>query len=170
MEPSFLLPAADTLLQSSTAYQHPVICGLSLLVLYSVPRSFSLVFPSHQKPTFEFVLLCFNLICAQLYKLFSFKHCCVKIKVIVIIILLLLLLLLLLTINVDNCSFLVIVVLAYLSFGIDVFISKDNTTNSEFVWLNEEARFTCSPNLRTIPCCPDVDFKRRFSLHCHCLC
>ena len=33
-----------------------VICGLSLLVLYSAMRGFSLgtpVFPSHQKPTFD---------------------------------------------------------------------------------------------------------------------
>ena len=33
-----------------------VICGLSLLVLYSAPRGFSLgtpVFPSPQKPTFD---------------------------------------------------------------------------------------------------------------------
>jgi len=37
-----------------------VICGLSLLVLYSVSRGFSVgsqVFPSHQKRTLEFVLL-----------------------------------------------------------------------------------------------------------------
>ena len=37
-----------------------VTCELSLLVIYSVPRGFSPgspVFPSHQKPTFEFVQL-----------------------------------------------------------------------------------------------------------------
>ena len=37
-----------------------VICGLSLLVLYSAPRGFSPgtpVFPSPQKPTFD--LICF---------------------------------------------------------------------------------------------------------------
>ena len=36
-----------------------VICGLSLLVLYSAPRGFSpgtLVFPSPQKPTFDLIL------------------------------------------------------------------------------------------------------------------
>ena len=35
-----------------------VICGLSLLVLYSAPRGFSpgtLVFPSHLKPTFNLI-------------------------------------------------------------------------------------------------------------------
>ena len=35
-----------------------VICGLSLLVLYSVMRGFSPgtpVFPSHQKPTFDLI-------------------------------------------------------------------------------------------------------------------
>ena len=35
-----------------------VICGLSLLVLYSAPRGFSLgspVFPSHKKPTFDLI-------------------------------------------------------------------------------------------------------------------
>ena len=35
-----------------------VICGLSLLVLYSAPRGFSLgtpVFPSPQKPTFDLI-------------------------------------------------------------------------------------------------------------------
>ena len=35
-----------------------VICGLSLLVLYSAPRRFSRgtpVFPSHQKPTFDLI-------------------------------------------------------------------------------------------------------------------
>ena len=35
-----------------------VICGLSLLVLYSAPRGFSPgtpVFPSHQKPTFDLI-------------------------------------------------------------------------------------------------------------------
>ena len=35
-----------------------VKCGLSLLVLYSVPRGFSTdtpVFPSHQKQTFDFI-------------------------------------------------------------------------------------------------------------------
>ena len=40
-----------------------VICGLSLLVLYSAPRGFSPgtpVFPSHQKPTFD--LICVDLI------------------------------------------------------------------------------------------------------------
>ena len=37
-----------------------VICGLSLLVLYSAPRGFSPgtpVFPSPQKPTFELIYL-----------------------------------------------------------------------------------------------------------------
>ena len=36
-----------------------VICGLSLLVLYSAPRGFSPgtpVFPSPQKPTFDLIL------------------------------------------------------------------------------------------------------------------
>ena len=40
-----------------------VICGLSLLVLYSAPRGFSPgtpVFPSPQKPTIDFI--CFNLL------------------------------------------------------------------------------------------------------------
>ena len=35
-----------------------VICGLSLLVLYSAPRGFcpgTPVFPSHQKPTFDLI-------------------------------------------------------------------------------------------------------------------
>ena len=35
-----------------------VVCGLSLLVLYSALRGFSLgtrVFPSHQKPTFDLI-------------------------------------------------------------------------------------------------------------------
>ena len=39
-----------------------VICGLSLLVLYSAMRGFSpgtLVFPSHQKPTFDFIRIDF---------------------------------------------------------------------------------------------------------------
>ena len=49
-----------------------VIRGLSLLLLNSIPRGFfpgSPVFPSHQKPTFEFVLLWFNLISAPPHKL-----------------------------------------------------------------------------------------------------
>ena len=39
-----------------------VLCGLSLLVLFSAPRGFfpgTPVFPSHQKPTFD--LICFDL-------------------------------------------------------------------------------------------------------------
>ena len=39
-----------------------VICGLSLLVLYSAPKGFfpaTLVLPSHQKPTFDFILFVF---------------------------------------------------------------------------------------------------------------
>ena len=39
-----------------------VICGLSLLVLYSAMRGFSPdtpVFPSHQKPTFDFIRIDF---------------------------------------------------------------------------------------------------------------
>ena len=40
-----------------------IVCGLTLLILYSAPRGFSLgspVFPSRQKPTFD--LICVNLI------------------------------------------------------------------------------------------------------------
>ena len=47
-----------------------VICGLSLLVLYSVPRGFSRYsgFPSPQKPTFNLICVnCnFSLQCPQL--------------------------------------------------------------------------------------------------------
>ena len=59
------------------------VCWFSTLFQEVFPRG-SPVFPSYQKPTLEFVLLWFNLICTWPHKLFSFKHYRVKIKVIII--------------------------------------------------------------------------------------
>ena len=52
-----------------------VICGMSLLVVYSAPRGFSPgtpVFPSPQKPTFELIYVnLIDLICVASHKLFT---------------------------------------------------------------------------------------------------
>ena len=65
-----------------------VVCGLSLLVLYSAPRGFSLgtpVFPSHQKLTFD--LIWFDFLSPQLVEpLFSAKYTWDINKVIIVII------------------------------------------------------------------------------------
>ena len=51
----------------------------------------------HQKPTLEFVLLWFNLICAGPHKLFSFKHYHVKIKIIIIIFIIIIIIIIIIT-------------------------------------------------------------------------